>query len=608
MKNNRLSRGLALIIGAVLSVGVAACGDQTFVDPTRSGSNEPIAPSAVASISISPSTGSVSLGATAQFTALVQDAQGRELTGQVTWSSSSQAVLTIDASGLATGVAEGSSSVTASAGGKSASASVTVSAIPVPPPAQSGPRVGHYAAPNGSSSNDGSYNSPWDLQTALSGAGGRVVAGDTVWLRGGTYVGRYDVSVSGQSGKPIVFRQYPGERATIDGRGTVTGQSTFRVGGQYTTFWGFEITNTQSTRSFSTTGNHERPNVVANYANHTRYINLVVHDGGVAFYNEAPHYDVIIEGCVIYNNGWQAPDRGHGHALYIKANSGPVTLRNNIMFNQFGWGVHLYSNAGSGDINNIRVEGNVSFNNGTISNNSTSANILVGGDARANNDVLTGNMTYYSPGQGGNNVVLGHGTTANGTMEVSNNYFAGGTRVLNIGFWDQASITGNTLIGPDNMVTLTDNSLSGYSWSGTSYSQSAGASQWSFQGSPLSLSSWQSSTGLGSTGSAAGATPTTTKVFVRGSTYERGRANIVVYNWGRQGAASVSLSGLVPAGARYQIHNVLDLYGSPVASGTYSGGSVSIPLRNVSAPAPVGWTAGPSGGTEFNVYVVTLVA
>ena len=55
---------------------------------------------------------------------------------------------------------------------------------PPPPPPRSGV---HYVSPTGSAVGDGSSAQPWDLATALAGAKGRVQAGDTIWLRGGTY-------------------------------------------------------------------------------------------------------------------------------------------------------------------------------------------------------------------------------------------------------------------------------------------------------------------------------------------------------------------------------------------------------------------------------------
>src|SRR5262249_61407495 len=67
------------------------------------------------------------------------------------------------------------------------------------------PRTGHYVAPQGTPAGNGSVQRPWDLQFALSGAQGRVHAGDTVWLRGGTYRGEFRTSLAGAAGRRVGF-------------------------------------------------------------------------------------------------------------------------------------------------------------------------------------------------------------------------------------------------------------------------------------------------------------------------------------------------------------------------------------------------------------------
>src|ERR1041385_2502986 len=144
-----------------------------------------------------------------------------------------------------------------------------------------------------------------------------------------------------------------------------------------------------------------RPDVVANFASHTKYINLVVHDGGVAFYNESDYADVEITGCLIYNNGWQSPRFGDGHALYLRSLAGPVVARDNIMFNQFGYGMHVYTDSAVGGLAGITLDGNVSFNNGSPSlqyAGSNNANLLIGGGMPVTASTVRNNMTYFSPG------------------------------------------------------------------------------------------------------------------------------------------------------------------------------------------------------------------
>ena len=73
-----------------------------------------------------------------------------------------------------------------------------------------------YASPNGSPSGDGSIDNPWDLQTAIKQPAS-VKPGDTIWLRGGTYAGRFTSTLTGTAESPIKVRAYEGEDVKIDG-------------------------------------------------------------------------------------------------------------------------------------------------------------------------------------------------------------------------------------------------------------------------------------------------------------------------------------------------------------------------------------------------------
>jgi hypothetical protein len=62
----------------------------------------------------------------------------------------------------------------------------------------------------------GTKKKPWDLQTALSQPDG-IRPGDTIYLRGGIYNGKFVSSLNGTPVSPITVRSYPGEWAVIDG-------------------------------------------------------------------------------------------------------------------------------------------------------------------------------------------------------------------------------------------------------------------------------------------------------------------------------------------------------------------------------------------------------
>jgi trimeric autotransporter adhesin len=87
----------------------------------------------VASVAVTPTTGSIVAGAQLQLAATTRDAGGNVLTGRtVNWSSSNVAIASVNATtGLVTGVATGTVTITASSEGQSATASITVTATPV---------------------------------------------------------------------------------------------------------------------------------------------------------------------------------------------------------------------------------------------------------------------------------------------------------------------------------------------------------------------------------------------------------------------------------------------------------------------------------------------
>ena len=82
----------------------------------------------------------------------------------------------------------------------------TSTVTPPPPAPQPKPASGFFVAPNGLGSASGSLGAPWDLTTALNGASGRVHAGDTIWVRGGTYYAPFRSSVSGSASAPVHTR------------------------------------------------------------------------------------------------------------------------------------------------------------------------------------------------------------------------------------------------------------------------------------------------------------------------------------------------------------------------------------------------------------------
>ncbi len=94
------------------------------------GGNPPDPPAGVTlqSVTVSPATATVDVGSTQQFTASgnYSDGSTKDLTQTAAWTSSNQNIATVDAKGVMTAVAAGSSTITATSDSVSGSASATV--------------------------------------------------------------------------------------------------------------------------------------------------------------------------------------------------------------------------------------------------------------------------------------------------------------------------------------------------------------------------------------------------------------------------------------------------------------------------------------------------
>jgi hypothetical protein len=148
----------------------------------------------------------------------------------------------------------------------------------------------YYAATNGSDENSGSKVKPF---RTISKAASAARAGDTILVRGGVYPEHVVMRFSGQEGKPIVLKNYPGEKPVIQpgergkqppGHGLLLQAE---EGYQNTIGWiiveGLEI----------------------------RY----GHDG-VKFYNA---HDIVIRKCNIHEN-WNQGMLGNGNRVFIDRN------------------------------------------------------------------------------------------------------------------------------------------------------------------------------------------------------------------------------------------------------------------------------------------------
>jgi hypothetical protein len=478
-----------------------------------------------------------------------------------------------------------------------------------------------FVAPDGRPDTNGSIDEPWDLATALSHPD-VVAPGSTIWLRGGTYEGAFRSRLEGTEAAPIVVRQYPGERATID-RASLGDDSTFTIRGSHTWYWGFEVTNSHPRRATDTPGSHPddllRGDGVAVYGHHTKLINMVVHDNadGIAFWTPAVESEVY--GTVTFNNGWIAPDRAHGHGLYIQNETGIKRIVDVISFNNFTTGMKGYAQGGRAE--GMHFEGVVSFNNGSPTSREGSdryTNLFIGTTSRpADRITIKDTFLYHQPGIVPDldaNLALGYTAGSNGSVSVTNSYIAGGTKAMRLADWDEAIVSGNTfyVTGPEGVtyrlvdVRAPASAMSAYDWHDNRYFFEGASKPFKSGSSTLDFDGWRGTMSREASSVFAEGSPSELRVFVRPNRFEPGRAHIIVYNWKGDSTLEVDVEGLVAEGERYEVHDVQDYYGPPVLRGVYDGAPLELPLSSRAVAGPIGHDFTPSSTAPlFAVFVLT---
>jgi hypothetical protein len=441
---------------------------------------------------------------------------------------------------------------------------------------------------------NGSAASPWNLATALAHPA-VVQPGDTIWLRGGTYsVGGLTSRLTGTILAPIIVRQYPGERAIIDGHITVNGS--------YTWFWGFEILNSNLADTFHDNMDVQAPGI--------RLINLITHDAsgsGVGLWSSSP--DAVMYGCLSYNNGRLPAPAPPGHGLYTQNSTGFKRIYDNIFFNSYGYNVHAYSSSG-GQLNNFDYQGNISFNAGQYGIRG-GQEYLIGGALPVNNLVFKNNYAYRAaPGEAAQTQLGLEPSVISSGGIITGNYLQGSVMLIG---WSSGTFTGNTAVNAQFEVlwlkTPSAANFANFTWNNNIYRKSGTAvfyTEVAGVGSNNTFAQWRTLTGLDGASDFQNVAATGQHIFVRPNQYERGRAHVAVYNWDGAATATVDLSRVLQSGDEFEVREVQNYFGTPVISGTYAGGTVSIPMTAVTAPPPLGRTNVParSTGTTFHAFVV----
>ena len=453
-----------------------------------------------------------------------------------------------------------------------------------------------HVSPGGSPSGDGSAANPWDLATAFAQPV-TVQPGDTIWLHGGTYGDGgnqpFACELDGTETAPIVVRQFPGERATIDGG--------IAANGEWTWFWGFSITNHGTQRNVQAEAGspNARLGGINMVARGQRLINLVIHNTGhpaIGFWRPVGDGGEVY-GCLIWGNGIYDPSfpppgiRGNG--TYSQNQDGWRTIADNISFRNFTEGLDASSD-GTSWVNGFVFAGNVAFDNGW-------ANLFT---QTRNNPMerlrVLGNFTYrrWTDSRKSSAQFGYYNTIQHVDVVVRGNHFVMGSdddRAFFLKHWRDIDVSGNTFVSrstlamwdagtPPGSLRWDDNDY-WYAGDGTPFilgDSVTGDAPATF----LDWDGWRAATGFDAASRYHAAAPTGVEIYVRRNKYEPERAHVIVYNWDLRSGVDLDATGVLEPGQTYRFVDAQNYFGAPVAEGTYDGSPITLPM-NLTEVSPI---------------------
>ncbi len=310
-----------------------------------------------------------------------------------------------------------------------------------------------HVFPNINSSGNGSLKNPWDLQTALSQSTKSVDGGDIIWIHKGVYNGRYiSMLKSNKPNKFITVSAYKNDKVILNGNITSNKKFVLEVKGKNVIYKDFEVTwlgeftRNQKDANFELVGGVSHTSGID-----CKFINLVIHNNpGSGFGSWKRTGGSVIDGCLIYNNGYMSKKRGSGVGIYIQNESNKIRLiTNNIIFNNYYKGIEVWSDNGKATseyVKNVTLDNNVLFNSGLVSGTFRDNLIIATNDKNGIN--IAKNITVE-------NNIFYHNTSLSNTIENNN------ASSLTLGFNNKAPIENikvlnNIIIGRKDAIRILD--------------------------------------------------------------------------------------------------------------------------------------------------------
>lgn len=200
----------------------------------------------------------------------------------------------------------------------------------------------YYVAKNGNDANPGTETQPWGT---IQKAADTLIAGETVYIKAGTYQERVVPQNSGNAGNYIVYAAYPGDTVTIDGASIIVPE------------WGglFDITDkdyirVSGLRIINAGPNPHNPGIQVDTARHIIIENNYVYntsDSGIGVWNSD---NVIVDGNEVKGacySGW--------NECISAGNTDTFEVRNNLVYDSQKEGICAKDGSSNGKVHGNEV-------------------------------------------------------------------------------------------------------------------------------------------------------------------------------------------------------------------------------------------------------------
>ncbi len=461
---------------------------------------------------------------------------------------------------------------------------------------------------------------PLGYTARINGIGLYLLNPSSVYSKNPADANKYNVEVASA---PADFVNIPVGTAIIKG-GCIIDHS-----GSYTWFWGLEITSVREERFTDQFNKGCGLNLQAVGVGNKSINNIIYNVGhpAIGFWKQSDQgeiYGNLLWGNGIYDNSNPSQPNGwtRGGGIYSQNEVGNILISDVISFKNFTGGMKCHGE--SGFCNGVTFEGNIVFDNpdrgiaittavqpanlNTINYNNAYRNGIGFGYVAKNNGeaVAIGNYVAEAMPSGVDGGVFGIKEYQKVTVKNNTFYNFGANRVvlsfiMPTGFsYSNADWNYNKYYGADQFDENDPRVLTKAGWEISPYS----APGWKYLS---DLPTWEKNSTLSLTDIPEN------KIIIRPNKYEKGRANIVVWNWQKNNSVTLDLStsGLVD-GDKFEIRDAQNYFGTPVVNGTYRSfdPNVVLPL-NLQVVSPIIGNVNHLNKDhtpiEFNVFVVLKV-